>query len=202
MNKFLTSLITALMTALMAVLMAAALLVTFPMAASAHELKETSARITLRDGQVEVRISTNLDNWKTRLQDNKAWLMGDIDQVLPKGLSQQEYSALLKQVLQNKTIIRINNQPIAFDGIAITTETGKGNKKSHQHDGEIVLTAKHSNSNVDNLNIQFPKSLGPVHASFVKPQYKMIKAGSSAQVSFAPSKQQQQHSQLSQHSHH
>jgi hypothetical protein len=197
MNKFLTSLITALMTALMA----AALLVTFPMAASAHELKETSARITLRDGQVEVRISTNLDNWKVRLQNNQAWLMGDIDQVLPKGLSQQKYSALLKQVLQNKTIIRINNQSITFDGISITTKTGKGNKKSHQHNGEIVLTAKHSNPRVDNLNIQFPKSMGPVHASFVKPQYKMIKAGDSAQVSFAPSKQQQ-HSQLSQHSHH
>lgn len=177
------------------------LLATFPMLTSAHELKETSARITLRDGQVEVRITTDIKRWQTRLQDNRAWLLGDIEQVMPQGLSQQKHSAFLQKVMQNKTAISINNKPITFDSVSITKPT----EKNHGHFGEIVLTAKHSNSSVDNFNIQFPKSLGAVHASFVKPQYKMIPPGNSTQVSFAspaPKKIAAAHQSDHDHQHH
>ena len=66
------------------------LLVSLLMIANAHVLKETSARIILRDGQVEVRIFTDMKRWKTRLQSNQAWLLGDIKQVMPLGLTTKE----------------------------------------------------------------------------------------------------------------
>lgn len=67
-------------------LLAVVLLLTSFKAVS-HELKATSARITLRDGQVEIRIITNIIAWQKKLQDNQAWLMGDIDHIMPANLN-------------------------------------------------------------------------------------------------------------------
>jgi len=166
-------------------LMAFILLITFEIfvfstAASAHELKETSARITLRDGQVEIKLATDLNHWQIFFQDNKAWLMGDINQVMPSNLNPQQNKVFLIDVLKKNTILTINGMQVALDVVSISTI-------NEQHYAEIVLSGKHTNSKVNLLNIRFPKSLGAVHASFVKPQYKMITPGSSAQISFDPS---------------
>ena len=45
---------------------------------SAHVLNETSAQVILRDGQVEVRLITDIDHLVSVLQNEQAWLMGDI----------------------------------------------------------------------------------------------------------------------------
>jgi len=156
-------------------------IVVFSTVASAHELKETSARITLRDGQVEIKLSTDIKRWQALLQDNKAWLMGDTEQVMPAGLNPKQNKEYLKKLLQKNTNISINNKLVALDGVSVSTLT-----EQHGHYIEIVLSGKHTYSGVDQLNIQFPKSLGAVHASIVQPQYKMMTPGSNAQIYFAP----------------
>jgi len=55
--------------------------------AKAHTLEETSAQVILRDGQVEVRVLTDLPHLILALQNNQAWLMGDINEVMPTDLS-------------------------------------------------------------------------------------------------------------------
>lgn len=148
---------------------------------SAHELQETRARITLRDGQVEIKLSTDINRWQTLLQDNKAWLMGDIEQVMPAGLNTKQNKAFLKNELKQNTNISINNKKLAFDVVSVSTIENQ----PQGHYAEIVLSGRHTNKVIDQLNIKFPKSLGAVHASFVQPQYKMMAPGSRAEVSFA-----------------
>ena len=146
----------------------------------AHELKETRARVTLRDGQIEIRIMTDLIVWQTTLQNNQAWLMGDIDDVMPINLNVKQRDDYLTELLINKTKASINNHIITLDSASIYEST----KGTHTHDIEIILTGKHNFASVDQVNIKFPKSLSVVHASFVKPIYKTLSPGIEAMVSF------------------
>ena len=45
----------------------------------AHEFPQNSAQIILRDGQVEVRLLIDIDDWQTILSDPSAWLTGETD---------------------------------------------------------------------------------------------------------------------------
>lgn len=159
------------------------LLSSLSLIAHAHSLKETSARITLRDGQVEVRLYLDMNRWQSRLQDNQAWLVGDISTVMPVGLTPKQAKSFIENVLLKESSLMINNQaiPLTLQVISATK-----NINNHHDYTEVVLTAKHTFSVVEHLNIGFPKSLGAVHASFVKPQYKLVSAGKSAQISFSP----------------
>ena len=157
------------------------LLIFFPILAAAHGTNETSARITLRDGQVEVRIWLDMSRWHKRLQDNQAWLLGDIRQVMPAELTPTQTRAFVKNVLTDETSLTVNNQSVAL--ILLTISEPKGNAKNRGYT-EVVLSSKHQRSLVENVEIVFPISLGTVHASFVKPKYQMVAAGTKAQVSF------------------
>ncbi|KGJ93978.1 hypothetical protein [Colwellia psychrerythraea] len=167
--------------ALMLVIMVVMILTTLPITANAHVLKETSARITLRDGQVEVRIFTDFKGWQTRLQNNQAWLLGDIKQIMPLGLTTKGTKDFVARLLNEETSLMINNQlfPLTLQTISVPP-----NSTDHHGYTELVLTAKHAFSLVEQVTILFPKSLGAVHASFVKPKYQLVTAGSTAQVSF------------------
>lgn len=167
--------------ALLVAITIAMILATLPMTANAHALKETSARITLRDGQVEVRIFTDFNRWQTRLQSNQAWLLGDIKQIMPLGLTTKETKDFLSKLLNGETTLMMNNEsvPLTLKRISVPQ-----NSTDHHEYTELVLTAKHTFSLVEQVNIRFPKSLGAVHASFVKPKYQLVTAGSSAQVLF------------------
>jgi hypothetical protein len=168
------------MTLLLA-LMVVLILATLPMTANGHVLKETSARITLRDGQVEVRILTDMKRWQTRLQNNQAWLIGDIQQIMPLGLTTKETNEFVAKLLNEETSLTMNNQSVP---LTLETISDPQNGTEHHEYTELVLTAKHAFSLVEQINIRFPKSLGAVHASFVKPKYQLVIAGNSAQVSF------------------
>lgn len=186
MNKKMTNILTITsieseITSLVLTLILVMLLVTLPMSANAHVLKETSARITLRDGQVEVRILTDFKRWKASLQNNQAWLLGDIKKIMPLGLTTKETKGFVSKLLNEETSLMMNNQAIA---LTLKTISVPQNSAEHHEYTELVLTAKHAFSSVEQVNIQFPKSLGAVHASFVKPKYQLVTAGSSAQVSF------------------
>jgi hypothetical protein len=157
------------------------IMATLPITANAHVLKETSARITLRDGQVEVRILTDLQRWQRHLRNNQAWLLGDIKQIMPLGLTTKETKTFVAKLLNEETILTMNNQSIPLT--LHTISTPQNNTEHHEYT-ELVLTAKHAITLVGQVNIRFPKSLGAVHASFVKPKYQLVTAGNSAQVTF------------------
>lgn len=152
-------------------------LVGFSAPLSAHVLNETTAQVTLRDGQVEVRVTTGIDHLVSALQSDQAWLLGDIDAVMPDDLSTSEQEAFIKKALQQKTRLTVNQQVVRFERVSLT-------KNALTHSSEIVFQARHTFPEVTALSIAFHKILGPVHASFVKPQYKLLSAGESANVAF------------------
>ncbi|PKG63647.1 MULTISPECIES: hypothetical protein [Pseudoalteromonas] len=159
-------------------LMLACILTSMCAQVSAHVLKNTTAQVILRDGQVEVKVLTNAEHLISALQSEQAWLMGDIDKLMPTNLSAEQQEEFVKNALKQKTSLRVNQQVIVFERVVFTTSNNEA------HDLEIVFQAKHSFTTVDELAISFPKSLGAVHASFVKPQYKLLGAGDTAKIKF------------------
>ncbi|MBB1347807.1 hypothetical protein [Pseudoalteromonas sp. SG45-2] len=159
-------------------LMLACILTSMCAQVSAHVLKNTTAQVILRDGQVEVKVLTNAEHLISALQSEQAWLMGDIDKLMPTNLSAEQQEEFVINALKQKTSLRVNQQVIVFERVVFTTSNNEA------HDLEIVFQAKHSFTTVDELAISFPKSLGAVHASFVKPQYKLLGAGDTAKIKF------------------
>jgi hypothetical protein len=143
----------------------------------AHVLNETSAQVILRDGQVEVKIITDMNYLVSRLQNNQAWLMGDIEKVMPENLSDNEQQSVIKKTLKQGTHLMLNKQIINFERVSLTND-------SDQHSVEIILQAKHQFKEVAEISVSFDRSLGVVHASFVKPHYRLVGLGERAEVSF------------------
>ena len=142
----------------------------------AHELKQTTARVILRDGQVEIRVNTDGHKWQATLANHHAWLMGDINQVISK--EDQQYMAKLKELITSQTSLLINGKPIA-------TQLRKIPSKINIHDFSFVLQAQHSSSSVSDVSVTLPKSLGAVLYNFVHPQYQMSKPGQATSAHFS-----------------
>jgi len=159
---------------------------------SAHDLNETSAQVILRDGQVEVRVITDIDHLISALQNSQAWLVGDIDTVMPANLNASQQADFIKNALKQKMRLMVNKQVINFERVRLADNTHADNthadnthaENAHEDSGEIVFQAQHVFPKVTELSISFHKSLGAVHVSFVKPQYKLLSAGESAHVVF------------------
>ena len=146
--------------------------------AKAHILDETTAQVILRDGQVEVRVFTDMSYLILALQNNQSWLMGDINEVMPTDLSEDQQERFIKEALKQTFSLSVNQQKLTLDRVELTND-------HHEHDVEIVFQARHSFVRVTDLSVSFPKSLGSVvHASFVKPQYKILNAGDTANIVF------------------
>ncbi|WP_206705458.1 hypothetical protein [Marinomonas colpomeniae] len=158
-----------------AVLICAFSLIILPV--KAHMLNETSAQVILRDGQVEISIITDMVHLVATLQDNQAWLMGDISEVMPEGLSADQQELFIKKAFEEAVYVSVNQKKLTFERVVFK-------KTNHGHSTEIVLQARHSFANVTDVTASFPKSLGTVHASFVRPQYKVLNAGDDAHVVF------------------
>jgi len=143
---------------------------------SAHTLKESTAQVILRDGQVSIKIITQEDHLLIAMQNDLAWLMGDLQEVMPDNLTTSEQQAFIENALQQSTNLQVNNQPIKIQTANIMTQE-KGQI-------EILLQAKHTFKTVSTVSVSFSKTLGLVHTSFVKPQYVLLKAGKTATAKF------------------
>ena len=161
----------------------------------AHTLKENSAQIIMRDGQVEIRLMVNMARWQSVLQNNEAWLLGDIQQVMPKHLTHKQQTHFLGDLVTQQTHVVVNDKSLKmgvlyFPDLEETLHLVDSNSHHHNddlHDAEyveIVLTAHHQLGRVDNITLALPKSLGNVHSRFVQPSYRLVKAGSQTRVSF------------------
>ena len=140
-------------------------------------LNETTTQVILRDGQVEIHIITDMDHLVTTLKDNQAWLMGDTSEVMPGGLSSDQQELFIKSAFEKEVSLSVNQKKLTFERVVFK-------KTNHDHGTEIVLQARHSFANVTGVTMSFPKSLGTVHASFVRPQYKVLNAGDDVHVVF------------------
>ncbi|SFD27220.1 hypothetical protein [Pseudoalteromonas denitrificans] len=145
----------------------------------AHALKETTARVILRDGQIEIHLQADIQQWQKRLQDHQAWLMGDIKTVMPANLNRKQTTHYFIQQLIEKTKLKVNNQDISVKVTAFEQKNSSGH-----HFSNIVLMAKHTQSSVEQLSIGFPKTLGDIHANFVQPKYRVIKSGKIRTLAF------------------
>lgn len=158
-------------------------LLTISPSLNAHVLSATSAQVILRDGQVEVKVLTDIEHLISALQSNQAWLMGDIDSVMPNNLSLSQQQTFIKNALKQKMHITVNNKVIGIEAVIFEGERNKLDK-SQSHNKEIIFQARHSFAQVTNLTISFHKSLGAVHTSIVKPQYRLLNAGDIAHIVF------------------
>lgn len=148
--------------------------------ALAHSIKQTTARVTLRDGQVEVRIHTNVKAWAIKSQDNQAWLLGEIDNILPKNATNKETVDFLKSQITKSTYIEIMGEKLSLQ----LAEFPAVISDSHDSNTDIILTTQHKHSHVNSITMQFPKSLGSVYTTVVKPQYRIIPVGEKNTIQF------------------
>ena len=146
---------------------------------AAHELKATTAQVVVREGHVEVRVYTNTAHLISALKNEHAWLMGDIDELMPANLNADALKRYIKKALSEKIALNINAQLIPFESVEINHI-----RDSDVHDLEVVFQATHALSAVDTLKLSFPSVLGTVHANFVKPSYRLIAPGDEAFITF------------------
>jgi hypothetical protein len=149
--------------------------------AFAHTLDDTSAHVILRDGQVEVRITTNSEHLLSSLQSEQAWLLGDIPTLMEANLTPTQQAEFIKNFMQNSTTIELNQAPIAIEHVVIDNDV-KSNKG--ETNITIVCFARHQFSSVSQAGIRLARVLGPVHVRFTQPQYRMVGAGNMAQAKF------------------
>ncbi|MBU2952687.1 hypothetical protein [Marinobacter sp. F3R08] len=160
----------------LAMLVAGLVALVLPLAAAqAHETDATSARATLRAGQVELTIITNADHWRAILSSSESWLLGDTDALMPQNLTDAQEQAFLQQVMTEQTQLLVNGRTLPFDRVSISRPSGSD-------DIEIVVLARHSFHQVEQLSVTFPASLGGVHLSVVKPLYRVLSPGEPADV--------------------
>lgn len=149
--------------------------VSFPLAA--HEIKETTCRVTFRDGQVELELYTNISRWESILSNSERWMLGDTDVLMPSDLDPLGRAVFVQKLLLEKLKLTVKNTlvhwevsqfPLQLDG------TGDG---SSLHGEPIILQSKLNSMELGEVSIAFPKSLGPVHVSFVRPIYRLLAPG-------------------------
>ncbi|WDE05658.1 hypothetical protein SG34_001570 [Thalassomonas viridans] len=157
----------------------------FSSRAYAHALQENTARITLRDGQAEIYLQLDLAHWQATLQDSQAWLTGEISEMMPAKLPPKQQQAFLKNLLSREVRLDINDEKLVLEQITFLPQNRHGD-----HDFTLIkIVGRHGQSQVEQLKIHFPPSLGAVYTSVIKPRYQMIPAGKTGHIAF-PTPQQ------------
>ena len=100
---------------------------------AAHELKATTAQVVVREGHVEVRVYTNTTHLISALQNEHAWLMGDIDELMPENLTADALKSYIKKALSEKIELYINAQPIPFEGVEVSSNSGADFNAEAEH---------------------------------------------------------------------
>lgn len=142
----------------------------------AHETKASHAQLILRDGQAELHIYFTLSHVLSTYKSERAWLLGDIKQVMSSELSEVEQQEFLTDAFSQTTILNINDNPVVFE---------ESQYQSFNNDqAQIVLYAQHHESRVNTATVSFPLPLGYVQLNVVKPRYFIVNAGEQTTVQF------------------
>ena len=137
------------------------------------------------DGQAEIFLQLDLPHWQAKLQDNQAWLTGEISELMPAKLPPKQKQQFLKSLLLKQVRIGINDEQLALEQVTFLPQ----NQHDHHDFALVKLVGRHKQSRVDKLKIHFPPSLGAVYTSVIKPQYQMIPAGKTGHISFITTQQ-------------
>jgi len=146
----------------------------------AHEFPQNSAQIILRDGQVEVRLLIDIDDWQTILSDPSAWLTGETDLLLTQAdLSSDALNDKLAEYLAGAIELKLEQEALVF-----MSESYQAYETGHEDEAgqglvEFRLSAQHAFARPKGLSVQFPASLANVLVSVVQPQYGLVTAGQS-----------------------
>ncbi|MDN3612376.1 hypothetical protein ACFFUP_18945 [Vibrio ostreicida] len=137
-----------------------------------HALEETSARLYVRDQQIELTLSVDVDNWMRQLPDIHLWLLGGADTPSSeRRLMNSTLHSRLSYIIQQGTRLVIDETPAQLIPAPYSPDA------QHSHIIEFRFSATHTQASPKAIDIQFPPSLGNVHFSVVQPIYQQIPAG-------------------------
>lgn len=169
-------------------LVAAAVALGHP-AAIAHELPGTTARITLRDGHVEVRLEVAPVQWLQRVSGGDAGDVRFLAQADPAGLDVLRQRA--RAELGEAAVLRVDGRAVRptavrFPGEPIVRETvvrallqeaaGRPAPPGHV---SVVLEAR-LEAAPGRIDLALPPSMGPFQAELIAPRTTIAPAGGAA----------------------
>ncbi|MEZ8103037.1 hypothetical protein [Vibrio bivalvicida] len=144
---------------------------------NSHSVPKTTSELIIRDGQAELKVLVDIENWLMRLQDPQAWLLGDTEVLLTEAqLTSSRLNVELYKLLENGVELSINGKTIPLAPI-------KTADSQHSHVVEFRFSATHPFQSPQEIRIRFPKSLGDVHFSLSHPIYSQLSAGSAQNFS-------------------
>lgn len=145
----------------------------------AHQMKQHTSQVTIRDGQVELVLHLDGDKWLAKLADHHSWLLGDTEMVIDENLTAEVKIKKVETLLRQEMQLRVNKQEVP-----LTIE------KLSYYDSllhiRVLLSASSEVSSVDvkDVALKYPKSLGQVYTSIAKPQYKLATADKQIEFQF------------------
>lgn len=137
----------------------------------AHQMEQHTGQIIIRDGQVEVLLHLDSHKWLAKLADHHSWLLGDTETVIDPSLVPKEKASRLKLLLKKEMSLAINGKNVMLNIDKLTYY----DSLLHLRVTASANTAI-SSANVSQVAVKYPKSLGVVYTSVIKPQFKMVTA--------------------------
>ncbi|MBQ4835511.1 hypothetical protein [Pseudoalteromonas luteoviolacea] len=147
--------------------------------AHGHALKETTATITVRSGQIDVLVNTDFSHWLEQLHSNESWLLGDTELVLKNTHSENEKVTLLKDMVLSSSKVMVNNTQLSCKLIQFPSKLDVLHKAHHSR-GYFRLSCLSQRKKLESVSLSLPKSLGRVYVSLVQPKQQLIDAGQRA----------------------
>ena len=145
----------------------------------AHQMKQHTSQVTVRDGQVEVVLHLDGDKWFAKLADHHSWLLGDTEMVIDESLAAEAKIKKIETLLRQEIQLRVNKQqvPLTIEKLSYYD--------SLLHLRVLLLaSSKVSSVEVKEVALKYPKSLGQVYTSIAKPQYKLATADKQIEFQF------------------
>lgn len=146
----------------------------------AHALKETTATITVRSGQIDVLVNTDFSHWLSVLHNNEAWLLGDTELVLQDGQSEQVKRKQLQDLVLTHTKIQANGVLLNCQLNQFPVKLAQLHKGHHSR-AYFRLGCVSPHKQLSAVSLVLPKSLGRVYTSLVQPKQQLIGAGKKAE---------------------
>ncbi|MCF2857180.1 hypothetical protein L1286_06855 [Pseudoalteromonas sp. SMS1] len=148
--------------------------------ARSHALKETTATITVRSGQLDILVNTNFAHWLSVLHSHEAWLLGDTELVLLANQGNDQKVTQLKEMVLQRTTVTADGEVLKC---TVNQFPSKLNElqKAHHSRSYFRLGCAIAKQKVNAVTLLLPKSLGRVYVSLVVPKQQVVGAGQKAQ---------------------
>ncbi|KZN43635.1 hypothetical protein N474_20450 [Pseudoalteromonas luteoviolacea CPMOR-2] len=147
--------------------------------AHGHALKETTATITVRSGQLDILVNANFAHWLSTLHSHEAWLLGDTELVLLANQTDKHKAKQLKEMIVQRTGVAVNGHKLKCSVNQFPSNLSEL-QKAHHTRSYFRLGCIAPNSQINSVALSLPKSLGRIYVSLVRPKQQVIGAGEKA----------------------